>query len=69
MSRPRTRTALTNQQEKKKKKIEKNSQKSKSLLKEDVLSILKRATDLLKAEPNMLHVDAPVTVCGDTHGQ
>ena len=33
------------------------------------MEILERATALLLAEPNMLEVEAPVTVCGDTHGQ
>ncbi|OSX63755.1 hypothetical protein POSPLADRAFT_1180625 [Postia placenta MAD-698-R-SB12] len=35
--------------------------------------ILEKATELLRAEPNLLYVDAPVTdlivVCGDIHGQ
>ncbi|KAG1731711.1 Metallo-dependent phosphatase-like protein [Suillus lakei] len=31
--------------------------------------ILERATALLRAEPNVLQVDAPITVCGDIHGQ
>ncbi|KAH8101895.1 serine/threonine protein phosphatase 2B [Cristinia sonorae] len=31
--------------------------------------ILNKGTELLKQEPNLLHVDAPVTVCGDIHGQ
>jgi serine/threonine-protein phosphatase 2B catalytic subunit len=39
------------------------------LRKEDALSIIRAATALLKAEPNLLTVEAPVTVCGDTHGQ
>ncbi|KIY47331.1 serine/threonine-protein phosphatase 2B catalytic subunit A1 [Fistulina hepatica ATCC 64428] len=31
--------------------------------------ILERGTALLRAEPNVLTVDAPITVCGDIHGQ
>lgn len=31
--------------------------------------ILRAATDLLSTEPNLLTVPAPVTVCGDIHGQ
>lgn len=31
--------------------------------------ILRAATDLLSTEPNLLTVPAPVTVCGDVHGQ
>ncbi|CAR22963.1 calcineurin catalytic subunit A [Lachancea thermotolerans CBS 6340] len=34
-----------------------------------VLRILKMATDCLSREPNLLQVPAPVTVCGDIHGQ
>lgn len=33
------------------------------------MSILNAATDLLSKEPNLLTVEAPVTVCGDVHGQ
>jgi len=28
-----------------------------------------QAKEILIAEPNLVHVRAPVTVCGDTHGQ
>ncbi|TCD68369.1 3',5'-cyclic-nucleotide phosphodiesterase (PDEase) (3':5'-CNP) [Steccherinum ochraceum] len=36
---------------------------------EQATHILTKGTELLKQEPNLLHVDAPVTVCGDIHGQ
>ncbi|KAH9013603.1 Serine/threonine-protein phosphatase 2B catalytic subunit A1 [Lactarius hengduanensis] len=39
------------------------------LKEEHALYIIDRATMLLRAEPNVLSVDAPVTVCGDIHGQ
>ena len=31
--------------------------------------IITSATELLRAEPNLLELDAPITVCGDVHGQ
>lgn len=34
-----------------------------------VIKILNMAADVLKKEPNLLRVPAPVTVCGDIHGQ
>lgn len=39
------------------------------LTEEQALFILSRATEILKAEPNLLEMDAPITVCGDVHGQ
>ncbi|KAL0088348.1 calcineurin catalytic A subunit [Phycomyces blakesleeanus] len=36
---------------------------------EQALYILEKGTEILKTEPNLLEVDAPVTVCGDVHGQ
>ncbi|KAI0731771.1 serine/threonine protein phosphatase 2B [Fomitopsis betulina] len=36
---------------------------------EHAMYVLEKATELLRAEPNLLYVDAPVTVCGDIHGQ
>ncbi|ODQ64438.1 Metallo-dependent phosphatase [Nadsonia fulvescens var. elongata DSM 6958] len=36
---------------------------------EQTLFILKKAGDYLKSEPTLLEVDAPITVCGDIHGQ
>ncbi|KIM69494.1 hypothetical protein SCLCIDRAFT_102981 [Scleroderma citrinum Foug A] len=36
---------------------------------DQALWIIEKATALLRAEPNILQVDAPITVCGDIHGQ
>ncbi|KAI1504124.1 Metallo-dependent phosphatase-like protein [Biscogniauxia marginata] len=39
------------------------------LTEEQALWIIKAGTDLLRTEPNLLEMDAPITVCGDVHGQ
>lgn len=39
------------------------------LREEQAIRILRDATELLSSEPNLLKVPAPVTVCGDIHGQ
>ncbi|KAJ3201207.1 3',5'-cyclic-nucleotide phosphodiesterase (PDEase) (3':5'-CNP), partial [Entophlyctis luteolus] len=36
---------------------------------EHAMYVIKNGTELLKAEPNLLDVAAPITVCGDIHGQ
>ncbi|KAJ6511779.1 Metallo-dependent phosphatase [Mycena vulgaris] len=39
------------------------------LSEEQALYILEKATEVLHAEPNMLALEGPVTICGDIHGQ
>ena len=36
---------------------------------EQALWIIRVGTQVLKSEPNLLEMDAPITVCGDVHGQ
>lgn len=39
------------------------------LTEQQALWIIQSGTQLLRQEPNLLEMDAPITVCGDVHGQ
>ncbi|KAH7098079.1 Metallo-dependent phosphatase [Auriculariales sp. MPI-PUGE-AT-0066] len=39
------------------------------LTEDQALYILTKATEVLRAEPNVLDIEAPLTLCGDVHGQ
>ncbi|CRG87247.1 protein phosphatase 3, catalytic subunit [Talaromyces islandicus] len=39
------------------------------LTEDQALWIIQKGTELLRKEPNLLEMDAPITVCGDVHGQ
>ncbi|KAG2217676.1 hypothetical protein INT45_006185 [Circinella minor] len=39
------------------------------LSEEQAIYIINKGTEIFKQEPNLLHLAAPITVCGDIHGQ
>ena len=40
----------------------------KMLSEAEIISLIEKAKDIFKKEPNCVKVRAPVTICGDTHG-
>eukprot|EP00698_Gefionella_okellyi_P003574 TRINITY_DN13363_c0_g1_i1.p1 TRINITY_DN13363_c0_g1~~TRINITY_DN13363_c0_g1_i1.p1 ORF type:complete len:539 (+),score=120.68 TRINITY_DN13363_c0_g1_i1:57-1673(+) len=49
--------------------LRRHFQREGKLRMEDALQIITMARDILRAEPNLLDLEAPLTVCGDIHGQ
>lgn len=39
------------------------------LTEDQALWLIEAGTDVLRSEPNLLEMDAPITICGDIHGQ
>jgi serine/threonine-protein phosphatase 2B catalytic subunit len=39
------------------------------LTEKQALKILAGANEIIKKEPNLLRIPAPITICGDIHGQ
>ena len=50
-------------------KLKEHFSKEGRLLEKDAIALINRAAAIFKKEPNVLHVQDPVTVCGDIHGQ
>jgi len=41
----------------------------KMLTEAELICLIEKAKEILKMEPNCIKIKAPVTICGDTHGQ
>lgn len=51
------------------KKLRDHLKREGKLLKTDIFKIIKLVSDLFKKEGNLVHVNDPITVVGDIHGQ